>query len=60
LKSKPKKKPAKADIKLSSILEVSHSTPCLSPASAAFFIDFFFDPENGGDMVLRNVGLCSI
>jgi hypothetical protein len=27
------------------------------PVSAGFLLDLFFDPENGGDMLLRNIGL---
>jgi hypothetical protein len=28
----------------------------LPPASAGFLLCLFFDPEDGGDMFLRNVG----
>jgi hypothetical protein len=30
---------------------------CLPPASVGFLLGSFFDPEYGGDMFLRNVGL---
>jgi hypothetical protein len=42
---KQNKKSAEADGKLS------------YPASTGFFLGVFFDPENGGDMFLRNVEL---
>jgi hypothetical protein len=32
-------------------------TPCSSPASAGFLIGSLFDPEDGCNMFLRNVGL---
>jgi hypothetical protein len=44
-KIKPNNKSAEADGKLN------------YPPFTGFFFGVFFDPENGGDMFLRNVGL---
>jgi hypothetical protein len=29
-----------------------------SPSSAGFLLNLLFDPEDGGDMFLRNISLC--
>jgi hypothetical protein len=32
----------------------------LLPASACFLLDLFFDPEDGGEMFLQNIGWLSM
>jgi hypothetical protein len=40
--------------------EIRSSGLRLQPASAGFLLGIHFDPEDGGDMFLRNIGLSPI